>query len=67
MVAFIQYKPASSKRSWEDLPQDKLHSLRDKDQAITFAKSLAKHLNKNVRLAIGHEKASGMYFSPKMI
>lgn len=66
MKAFIQHKPLNSKRPWEELPQDRLDSIASKEQAITFAKSLAKHLNKNVRLVVGHEEASGMYFSPKM-
>lgn len=66
MKAYIQFRPVGSKKLWEDIIQDELTSFNKEQEARGFAKSLAKHLNKNVRLVLEHKSGNGIYYSPKM-
>ena len=66
MKAYIQFRPVGSKKLWEDITQDELSSFNKEQEARSFAKSLAKHLNKNVRLALEHKNGNGIYYSPNM-
>lgn len=66
MKAYIQFKTQGSRKAWEEIPQDKLSSFNKEEEARRFAKSLAKHLNKNVRLVLEHKNGNGIYYSPKM-
>lgn len=66
MKAYIQFKSQVNGKTWEQTPQDELSSFNKEEEARGFAKSLAKHLNKNVRLVLEHKNGNGIYYSPTM-
>lgn len=66
MKAYIQFKSQVDGKAWEQIAQDEL-TVTTEDRARGFAKSLAKHLNKNVRLVLNRKGGSGIYYSPKMV
>lgn len=66
MKIFIQTKDPSSRRDWKDVDQRDL-SVKNEDDARTFAKYLADYLGHYVRLSTLHPENSGSYFGPKKI
>ena len=66
MKAYIQFKSQTDGKSWEEIPQDEMNATTE-DKARIFAKSLAKHLNKNVRLVLNRKDGNGIYYSPKTV
>ena len=66
MKAYIQIKSKDTSKPWEEVEQCEIKGFKSEKNSREFAKSLANHLSKNVRLVLNHKDGNGIYYSPKL-